>query len=338
MLRHQPFYKLYYFILLVLLILIGGTVGYTLIEGWDVIDAFYMTIITVSTVGFEEVEALSTYGKLFTAFLIMSSFGIFAFAITSITTYIVGGEYKQYLKHYRLMQQRTKMNDHIIICGFGRVGRQVAEDLLANGDDFVIIDDNEEIVEKATEEGFNMIKGDSTNDEVLQSAYIERARGVITCLPKDAENLYVVLSARESQSSATIITRASNPSAVSKLKLAGANNVIMPNSVGGSHMASLIANPDVIEFLDIVRVTGYQGANVESITFDQFPEEFRYKTVEELETRRITGVTIIGFKSAEGEYVINPPLETKLVEGAKIFVLGNAEQIKTLKEYFQLRN
>lgn len=308
-----------------------------LIEQWDFIDSFYMTIITISTVGFGEVHELSAYGKLFTAFLIISSFGTFAYAITSITRYLVGGEYRRYLKEYIIMRETKKMKDHIIICGFGRVGMQVASDIISHKNEYIILEEKEEVIEHYTANGdYVFLKGDSTSDEVLERAGIRRARAVITCLPKDADNLYVVLAAREYNKEILIVSRASQYSAVSKLKMAGANNVIMPDSIGGSHMASLIANPDIMEFLDIIRVQGNKGANIESIAFEEFPEEFQNKTIGELESRHITGATIIGFKDELGEYQINPAMETKVVFGSKIFVLGNDSQIKKLIEYFGL--
>lgn len=330
------FSRLYYFMFLLLFVIVGGTLGYMSIEGWSLIDSLYMTIITVSTVGFGEVDTLSTSGKLFTASLIIFSLGIFAYAIGAITTYIVGGEYKKYLKEYKMLKQLKQMSNHVIVCGFGRVGKQVAEDLRAMGKEFVILESDEHTAELCENEGFNVLRGDGTDDENLIAASIKDASAVITCLPKDADNLYVVLAAREFRNDAIIVSRASNPAAVSKLKMAGASNVIMPGSVGGSHMASLIAHPDVIEFLDIIRVKGYQGANVESISYDELPKEFRDKTIEELEARRITGATIIGFRPADGEYIINPPLETRVGPGSKLFVLGNTEQIEKFTNYFQL--
>ena len=176
------------------------------------------------------------------------------------------------------------------------------------------------------------------DDDILFNAGIKNARAVITCLPKDADNVYVVLAAREANNKLLIVSRASTNAAVSKLKMAGANNVIMPDSIGGSHMASLIANPDVMEFLDIIRVQGYEGANIESISYDELPKEFQDKTIRELEAREITGATIIGFKGTDGNYIINPGLETKVGPGSKLFILGSTGQIKKLVAHFSLNH
>lgn len=306
-----------------------------LIENWGVVDAFYMTIITVSTVGFSEVAELSTEGKFFTAFLIVSSFGSFAYAITSITTFVVGGQYKKHLREYKMTQQLKKMKDHVIICGYGRVGSQVASDLRSNGIEFVILETNEHLIAHQDDET-NFLYGDSTDDEILKRASIASAKAIITCLPKDADNLYVVLSARQLNSNVLIVSRASAPSSVSKLKFAGANNVIMPDAVGGSHMASLIANPDVMEFIDSIRVKGYMETNVESIAYEELPAELRDKTIGELESRTITGATIVGFKSINGQYIINPDIDIIVDHGSKLFVLGNTAQIRKLVKHFQL--
>ncbi len=335
LLNYRFFYRIYYFIFLLLLITTGGTVGYMLIEDWNLIDSFYMTIITISTVGFSEVGDLSIYGKLFTSFLIISSFGTFAYVLSAITKYLVGGEYKKYFKEYKTIKKVNKMENHVIICGFGRVGKQVAEDLHSQGSMFVIIESNQELIEEySMKHDYIFVNGDATHDEDLKKAGIETARGLITCLPKDADNLYAVLAGREFNSSVLIISRASYYSAVSKLKLAGANNIIMPDSIGGSHMASLIVNADVMEFLDIIRVQGNRGANVESITFEQLPSELQGKTIEELDSKKITGVTIIGYKTKDGDYQINPDIDIVVVPGSKIFVLGKSEQIDHLHDHY----
>lgn len=334
--RSKLFSRLSYFIGLLFFVIAGGTGGYMIIEQWDLVDSFYMTIITISTVGFREVGELSLYGKLFTAFLIISSFGTFAYAITSITRYLVGGEYRSYLNEYKVMKETGKMNNHVIICGFGRVGIQVASDLSANQTEFVIIEKDQEVIDYwANHEDYLFLKGDSTDDEALELAGIEKARAIIVCMPKDADNIYVVLAAREKNRAILIVSRASQITAVSKLRMAGADNVIMPDSIGGSHMASLIANQDVMEFLDIIRVQGNRGANMDTISYHELPEQFQDKTIGELESREITGVTIIGFKNSDGAYMINPPANTPVVEGSKLFVLGSPAQIKDFIKHFK---
>lgn len=333
----RSFAKVYYALALLALIIAIGTAGYTAIEGWGVFESFYMTIITMSTVGFKEVHELSWSGQAFTAFLIISSFGTFMYAISSLTTYVVGGEYRRYLKQIKVMQKVAKMENHVVICGFGRVGRQVAEDLESRGEKFVVVElDSERVSLGKDKYGYFMIQGNSTNDEVLSEANINNARAIITCLPNDADNVYVVLAAREVKRKILIVSRASSSGAVSKLKMAGATNIIMPDSLGGSHMASLITNPDVMEFLDIIRIPGYKGVNIESISYDELPPNLQGSSIEKLTESKGTEVSVIGFKGPDGEYVINPDSSIEIIPGSRIFVLGSEEQIKTWVLHFQV--
>jgi voltage-gated potassium channel len=337
MFKSKLFKNIYFFVGLLVGVITCGTIGFMVIENWSFVDSLFMTIITISTVGFREVHPLSPIGMIFTSILIILSFGTFAFALKSITNFLAGGEYKRYVKDKKILREMNKLQKHVIICGFGRVGMQVAEDLKAHGTKFVVIENNEEIItEYEGQPGYLFLKGDSTLDENLIRAQISTAKALICCLPKDADNLYVVLSAREIKNNLFIVSRASNQSTVNKLKIAGAQNVIMPDAIGGSHMASLISNPDVMEFLDIIRVQGYKGANIESISFNELPDQFKNKTIGQLEAKRLTGVTIIGFKTPDGEYLINPDFEIEVVAQSKLFVLGSPEQIEKLNHLFGL--
>ena len=325
--------------MILVLILCTGTCGYMLIEGWGLFDAMYMTVITITTVGFGEVHPLSPEGRMFTAFLIITCFGTFAYTISVLTSYIVDGEYKVNLRDYKVRKKVARMQEHVIICGYGRVGRQVADDLRLYGQQFVVIEDRDDVISEGEEErNVIFLKGDATKDGVLEKAGIHKAKALITCLPKDADNIYVVLSARQLNSNMNIVARSSSTSAISKIKIAGADHVIMPDSIGGSHMASLINNGDVIEFMDAIKVQGKNGVNIESIAFSELPDEFRNKTIGQLEAKRITGVTIVGFKIPEGEYIINPDYEIEVVPNSKLYVLGSSEQIRKLNEYFGLHH
>ncbi|MES2588593.1 MAG: NAD-binding protein [Bacteroidota bacterium] len=332
-------YKIFFFIGLILFGLMIGTSGYMLIEGWRFLDALYMSVITTTTVGFAEIHELSDAGRIFTMCLVFLSFGTFAYAITSLTKYIIGGEYKFFVLEYRFNNSLKKMDNHVIICGFGRVGKQVAEDLLAQNIPVIVIESSKEVLEKANHSNdFLMIEGDASQDEIFTKAKIESARAVITCLPKDADNLYAVLACKELKKNITIISRASNQHAVSKLKRAGASNVIMPDAIGGSHMASLVSSPDVMEFMENIQAQGFEGVNIESISFNELPKEFQNKTIKQLEAKRLTGVTIIGYKSPKGEYIINPDWEIEVVPNSKLFVLGNPKQIAEFDKLFELKH
>lgn len=329
------FTKLYVALGLTLAIVGIGIVGFMLIEDYNFLDAAYMTIITITTVGFQEVQPLSDSGKIFTAFLIITSFGTFAYAITAITKYVADGEINHYYKFFKVNNAISKLNNHVVICGYGRNGKQAAMVLQSNNRQFVIIEKSDTLVEQVKEHGFLCIQGDCTQDEILMKTGISNASALITTLPVDADNLFVVLTARSINPKLTIISRASNDHSDKKLKIAGANNVIMPDKIGGAHMASLVIKPDVIEFLDYITGQGGPNINLEEIVFSELPERLRNHTIKDLEVHNKSGANIIGFKTPEGEYIVNPPADTKIIPGAKFFVLGTPEQVLKLRELFQ---
>lgn len=331
--RYKYFAGIYHAILVTILIIGLGTCGYVLIEGWSFFDSFYMTIITITTVGFSEVNALSDAGRAFTAFLIISSFGTIAYAVSLITSYIATGKYKQFQHELVNNKHLRKMEGHTIICGYGRVGKQAAGELIYQGKSVVVIEKSEEVMEKMAGDVL-FVYGDSTSDEALIKAGIHKAGALITALPADTDNLFVVLSAHELNPALKIISRASDQSSVKKLRVAGADNVIMPDLVGGAHMASLIVTPDIMEFLDLIKVGGKSSVNLEEISFNQLPSEVQSLTLAELESKLKSGCNIIGFRNANGEYKINPDPDTILEKGAKLFVLGSREQIKKLNQQF----
>ncbi len=329
--------KAYYQFILPIIVLNGllviGTVGYIFIEDYTFLEAFYMTIITIATVGYGEVHALSDGGRIFTSFLIITSFGTFAYAVSSITRFVVDGEFNQIFKLQKLNAAIDKLNDHVIICGYGRNGRQAAQILKKHNKRFVVIEKNAKVTDQMNHKYHDLvISGDSTQDEILLKAGILKAKALITTLPVDADNLFIVLTARNLNSKLTIISRASEDGSDTKLKIAGADNVIMPDKVGGAHMASLVMKPDVMEFIDYVTAQGGDNNNLEEITFSNIPDHLKNKTLKDLEIRNKSGANIIGFKTAMGEYIINPSADTRIIPEAKIFVLGTPDQITKLKE------
>lgn len=335
MFNYTYFYKIYISLGLLLLIVCTGVFGFIGIEGYNFLDAFYMTIITVATVGFQEVHPLSANGRLFTAFLIIISFGTFAYAIASISKYVIDGEFKYYYKNYKLLTTIGKIENHVIICGYGRNGRQAAHVLKKHDTRFVVLEINKEIVSSVNHKYSHlMMEGDATLDEVLLKAGITRAKALITTLPVDAHNVFIVLSARALNPNLVIISRASEDNSDKKLKIAGADNVIMPDKLGGAHMASLVMKPDVMEFVDYITGQGDDNIRLEEITFENMSLEFQNKTISDLEIRNKSGANIIGFKTAHGDYIINPSADTKIIPDAKLFVLGTTDQINKLKELF----
>jgi len=304
-----------------------------IIEGYSYADALFMTIITISTVGYSLVKPLSIEGRYFTSILIISSFGTFAYALTAIASYIIDGEFTRHLLEIKKIKKIKKLENHIIVCGYGRNGKQVVQELEASGQEYILIEKFPEVIEKAVLDNCkNYIEGDATNDEILISAGIKRAKALIATLPDDAENVFVVLTARGMKSDLLIISRASRDTSYKKLRMAGANNVVMPDKVGGSHMASLVLKPDVVEFFNLL--TGQDdNISLEEITYESLPKEFKNKSIQDLHIRRRSGANIVGLKDKDGKYVLNPTPETIICEGSKVFVLGMKNQIETLLKW-----
>ncbi len=314
-------------------LLLIGVLGFYFIENYPLFDAFYMTVITIATVGYGEIHPLTTAGRLFASFLIITSFGTFAYAVSTITRFVTDGEFNQFFRNKRLNAAIEKLNDHVIICGYGRNGRQAAQILKKHDKRFVVIEESGKVTETINHRFSDLIiTGDATQDEVLLKAGILRAKALITALPIDADNLFIVLTARNLNSKLTIISRASDDGSDTKLKIAGADNVIMPDKVGGAHMASLVMKPDVMEFIDNMVAQVGDNNNLEEITFEHIPDDLKNKTLKDLEIRNRSGANIIGFKTVMGEYIVNPSADTKILPQSKLFVLGTPEQIKRLKE------
>lgn len=263
--------------------------------------------------------------------MIIASFGTFAYSVSVVTTYVVSGDFNKYFKDYKVKKEIKSVENHTIVCGYGRNGSQAVDKLATYNESFVVIDNNPQCIQKLRDSQQHLfVSGDATLDETLELAGISRAKALISTLSSDADNLYVVLSARQINNKLTIISRASYDESHKKLKIAGADNVIMPNKLGGAHMASLVTTPDVVEFLDNITLEGNGDINLEEISINSLLDDLSNKTVKDLNARFHTGCTIIGFKTLEGEYVINPGADTKLLPNSKLFVLGTNEQIKKL--------
>jgi voltage-gated potassium channel len=325
---------LYYAGILLLVVLIAGIVGFRLIEGFSLLDSLYMVVITIATVGFNEVHPLTDAGKIFTIILILSSFGTFAYAITTITRFIVDGGFKNYYLHKKAHRMISQTNNHVIICGYGRNGSQACRELAQHNQPFIVIESKDSVIARIREDGIKLfIQGDATQDSVLESAGASKAKALITTMPSDADNTFVVLTARHMNPSMTIISRASGNYSDVKLKRAGANNVIMPDKLGGIQMAKLVIQPDVVEFIDNILLFGGQKVRLEEIPGTDINACFLEGNIGDLQVRTSSGAAIIGIKTGAGEYVYNPSPEDKITCDDKLFVLGTPEQIDKLKSF-----
>lgn len=311
-----------------------GVVGYMTLSDFDFVEAVYMTVITISTVGFSEVQPLNNEERIFTIFLILTSITIFGYAVSAFTEAIASGEFFKQLKLKRVQQKIDTLKKHTIVCGYGRNGMQAIVKLKNYQKELVVIEKDKALIEQLDNEGILYVEGDATIDAVLQKAGIENASNLITALPSDADNLFVVLTAHQLNKKCRIISRASNESSYGKLKIAGADNVIMPDKLGGAHMASLVVTPDVLEFVDKLTIEGETTANLEEVVVNSLPKEYLGKTILDLDLRKKTGCTVIGYKTTDGSYIINPEASITLLADTSLIVLGRPEQIVKLRELF----
>ncbi|MDO6519305.1 potassium channel family protein [Zobellia uliginosa] len=327
--------KVYIALALMLGVLSLGVFGYRYLSDLTWVDALYMTIITVTTVGFSEVGPMDTQEKIFTVVLIVLSVFIFAFAISVITEYILSRSSLQELKRKKVKNKIDNLSGHVIVCGFGRNGMQAVERLRAYEKPFVVIEKDREVIEKYEGE-LLFVEGDANEDEILLAAGLDRAQHLITALPDDAANLFVVLSARQLNKDLFIVTRASLVTSQKKLLLAGADKVIMPDKIGGDHMASLIVMPDLITFMDKLGVEGEHTTNLEEVAIEDFKDQVECNSLRDLDLRKRTGCTIIGYIEPDGNYIINPEADLQLQPKSKVIVLGRPEQIRKLNEMFRI--
>ncbi len=328
--------RIYIAVILLFIVVAIGVIGFRFFSDYSWIDALYMTVITMSTVGFGEVEPLDDNAKLFTVFLISTSVAIFAYSVSVITEYIVGKNDPKRAQYRKIQKMIHQLENHIIIVGYGRNGKQAAAKLLAYNKPFIIIERDGTLIERYQSDELVFLRGNATEDEVLIEAGIKRAACLICTLPEDADNLFIVLSARQINSGLKIISRASQDASYKKIRLAGADNVIMPDRIGGDHMASLVVVPDLIEFLDNLSIVGKRSINIEEISFEDMFDDNVERTIRNINMRSRTGCTIIGYKSPEGDYIVNPEADTLLKPKSRIVVLGRPEQINQLNKEFNI--
>ena len=337
----KEFRNIYIASIILLIVFISGVFGFMSIENYTFTEAVYMTILTMSTVGFREVKPLSPHGMIFTVVLIVTSLGLFGYFVTSITRIFIDGDYKKAIKSFYKTKKIKKLKNHIIVCGFGRNGKKAVSDLLEINKKVVVIDNNHKIISNNTNEqilknkNLIVIHGDAANEETLIKANINNAKALLTTLPNDAENLLIVLTSKDINKNLKIISRVSDEHSFLKLKRAGADNVIMPDIVGGARMAKLITEPDIVEFLELIMLREGQDVNLEEISCDGLAACFVNSTIADLDIRKKTGANIIGLKLEDGTYLFNPNGDIELKKEDKLFVLGTVEQISKLKSLLE---
>ena len=314
-------------------VLIFGIIGFMIIEKYTFAEALYMEIITISTVGYGEVKNLSEAGRVFTSVLIVLNMGVAAFAISNVTSFILDGELQKYLKDYRVYQKIQGLRDHAIICGFGRHGQEITQEFIKNDIPFVVIENDEnKLKEMRLQNEFLFLDGDATHDQILKEAGIANASSLIVTTGEDAENVFITLSARQLNHKLTIISRAVDKITEKKLKRAGADQVVIPERLGGFYMATLVRKPEVVEFFTLISNMGSAQIQFEEIESDSIGYEYLGKSIKSLNIRGRTGVNIIGLRDAKGNYTVNPSPDSIIQPGMRIIVLGDGEQVKKFKK------
>jgi voltage-gated potassium channel len=319
-------------VIILLVILFFGTAGYMSIEDMDLTDAVYMTVISITTVGFSEVNPLSPAGKYFTVVLIFGGVGFFLYVVSLITETMLAGGLHTFLGRRHMEKTMADMNDHFIVCGFGRIGKVISKILHENKRSFVIIENNPDEIKTIIELGYLVLQGDSTNDDILNKAKILDAKALIAVTSSDADNVYIILSAKGLKSDIYILARSSGKKgAETKLLRAGANKVFSPYEIGARRMAQSLVRPTVIDFIDLTVHEGELGLRLEELQVSD-KATFANKTLMDSGIRSEHDLIVVAIKRHKGEMLFNPNSDTEILPGDILVVLGEHINIQGLEK------
>lgn len=329
--RRQFFLSL----LLILAVVLFGTVGYVVIERWSAFDALYMTLTTITTVGYREVHDLSGAGRVFTLVLIVFGVGTILYTLNNAARILIEGEIQEIFGRRKLEKKIRELKNHYIVCGFGRMGRVICRELGEKNARFVVVE-KEDMTSDMTDADMLYVKGDATKDEVLREAGIERAKGLISVLPTDAENLYVVLSARVLNPDLNIVARAGDEGSEQKLLRAGADRVVSPYHIGGLRIAHTVLKPSVVDFIEFATRAGNIDLQMEEI-YVREGASIAGTTLDECGIGRELGIIIVAIKRSEGEMKFNPTFRTTIRPGDVLIALGERTKLRHLETMAEKR-
>lgn len=330
----QQLHKLFWAIGMFIATIIIGILGFSIIENYSIVEAFYMAVITFATVGFTEVKPLSNAGRIFTSFYIIQNLAIYTFLISVVTSYLIQGELRIIYNNFLHTKKVKKLNNHVIVCGLGKNGRRACDEFYNLQNPFIAIELNpEKIAEAKTHQPHILtIQGNATNEDILKEAGISNAKAIISSLPNDADNVFVTLTARQLNPNIKIIARVNEISSERKMIMAGANKLVRPDVIGGTYMAKLVTKPETIEFLDLINGSG--DLKLEEFKLTLLPKN-QHKSIQEVTLANQTQCTIIALKQAENNtFLVSPNQNTLLKNNDILIVLGTALEIKNLEQSF----
>ncbi len=325
----KPYQRFMRVALLLLLVIIAGTIGYMVIERWPLLDAVYMTIITISTVGYNEIHPLSTTGRVFSSVLIFGGVGVMLYTGGALVQYIIEGHFPNIFGRHKMKEKIEKLKNHIILCGYGKVGQEVAQVFDSEEAIFVVIDESEEAVAKAIENGHFCLRGEATSDDTLEEAGIQRAKGLVAALDSDADNIYLTLSAKALRPELMVVARGSSEESETKLKRAGADRIILPYRIGGRRMALLTLRPLVVDFIDTTMHSGRGEMVLENIKVT--PESPLAGVTVKNGLGCCGAMAILAVKKKDGKLIPNPPDDTPLETDDELVIIGTREQLRVVE-------
>jgi voltage-gated potassium channel len=316
---------------LLLIIILFGTIGYYLFENMPLFDAFYMTLITISTVGFSEIRPLSQVGRIVTIIIIISGISVLTYTLGQVAKIFVEGELRELFGRRKLEKQISALNKHYIICGYGRIGGIISKELTDENIPFVVVEQDPGKIEKLERDRFLYLNMDATSEEALIKAGLERAKGIVTAVSSDADNVFITLTAKGLRPDIFILARTSDIKNESKLLKAGATRVVCPYLIGGSRMAQILKKPTVVDFIDIAMMNGKLGLKMEEALVGP-NSNLIGKTLISSHIRQDFGVIIVAIKKPSNEMIFNPLPTEKLEAGDVIVVIGKKEDLKRMNE------
>ena len=322
--RPDPRHRIAIGIGILLALIAFGTGGYMLVEGWSFSDALFMTITTVTTVGYKEVHPLDTSGRIFTIVLLLFGVGTAFYLLTTLVSIVVEGDLRQVLGTTRMKTRIGQLRDHHILCGFGRVGEEIAREFTERGMPFVVVENNEEAVRRAADAGYLLIQGDAAQDDILHEAGVERARSLLAASDSDSGNTYITLTAKALNPSLFVIARAGKRESEARALRAGADRVISPYTLSGRRMALSAIQPNIVDFMDTLSVQRDRGRILAEIEIDGNSRLLGLYVRHFMES---SAVTVLGIQRADGELIVAPREDVRLEQGDRVMVVGSESEV-----------